>query len=80
MQSRAESDEPVVRYPIIEVDFIISLDDDLERLVILDRVLQVLHEGVVWLDLDLIALLLVEESDFLFVQFSVFVGHSQRLN
>lgn len=72
----AESNECLIINPIVEVVLIVSLDDDLQSLVVLHRLFKVLHKAVVGLYLDFFALLFVQESDFLLVKLSVLFSHN----
>mmetsp|Transcript_1243 Transcript_1243/g.1450 ORF Transcript_1243/g.1450 Transcript_1243/m.1450 type:complete len:207 (-) Transcript_1243:21-641(-) len=67
VERRAEGNESRVVNAVVEVVLVVSLDDDLEGLVVFHGLFQVLHESIMGVDVDLVALLLVEESDFLLV-------------
>lgn len=71
----AESDQGCVINPVVEVLFVVTLDDNLQSFVIFHGLFQVLHESIMWGDLDLFTLLFVKERDFLLVKFSVLLSH-----
>ena len=80
VESGTEGDQSSIVHSVVEVLFVVSLDHDLKGFVVLHSLLKVLHEGVMRSDLDLLTFLLVQETYFLFVKFSVFCSHIQLFN